>query len=338
MAPIKQVLQATIQGFGEEKFNEFLNEEIFRNWNSLVDKSISAFVTPIEIEHGILFVAVKSSAHKDQLKFYSEEIIDAINARFGDDDQRIKEIKIARPYQIAAFNEKNNRPAPVEIHEVKQNFSAPVEIHEVRQNFSAPVEMHEVDREEIFLTDEEVAAFKESVQKIEDTNVRALAFRSLLAQAKFQKFQLANGWHKCKNCDSLCAATETFCEVCRLKEHEKILRSLFAIFYDTPWLSSADVQKIFAEKFPNQRNCPLDVVNSARTSLVQNLAARLTVDNENEDSKEILRLVMLEKQIPPDKVTPAIIRRTLAELQFNFADPFRFHRYRFTKFRNAQRR
>lgn len=335
MAPIKDVLQASLRELGTDNYRKFLSTEILAHWNSLVDKSISAFVTPIEIEHGILYVDVKSSAHKDQLKFYTEEIIDAINEKLEVGEQPVKEIKIARPHQIAAFKTKNIQPeensSPQEIAAVEEKSSPPQKIlPNVKPEFSC---------EEISLSDEEIARYKESVKKIKDPDVRWVALRSLLAQAKFQKFRLANGWHKCKTCDSLCAPTETFCEVCLLKEHEKLVRTLFAIFYDSPWLSSADVQKIFAEKFPNRRDqCPLDVVNSARTSLVQNLAARLTVDEESERSDEILRLVMLERQLPPDKITPAIVKRTLAELHFNFADPIRFQRYRFTKFRNVQRR
>ena len=337
MAPIKDVLQESLRGLGADNYRKFLSTEILAHWNSLVDKSISAFVTPIEIEHGILFVDVKSSAHKDQLKFYVEEIIDAINEKLEVGEQPVKEIKIARPHQVAAFNAKNLQP-------VAEKNSSPQKIDAVEEKSSPPQKNSsnvkpEVSCEEISLSDEEIARYKESVKKIKDPDVRWVALRSLLAQAKFQKFRLANGWHKCKTCDSLCAPTETFCEVCLLKEHEKLMRTLFAIFYDAPWLSSADVQKIFAEKFPNQRDqCPLDVVNSARTSLVQNLAARLTVDEENERSDEILRLVMLERQLPPDKITPAIVKRTLAELHFNFADPIRFQRYRFTKFRRTQQR
>ena len=343
MTLIEKILQTSIRKLGTDNFKNFLSEQILRHWNTLVDKSIAAFVTPIEIEHGILFVDVKSSAHKDQLKFYAEDIVDAINEHFGNGEQIIKEIKVARPYQVAEFNAKKNRPAPegetdsstkeiaaTDEQIVKKNSSQLKDVSKVKSN---------VNPEEIPLSEEEIARCKESVKKIEDPDVRWVALRSLLAQAKFQKFQLANGWHKCKNCDSLCAETETLCEVCRLKEHEKLLRMLFEIFYDMPWLSSTEVQKLFIMKFPNLRDkCPIDVVNSARTSLVQNLASRLTRDTEDVNSKEILRLVMLEKQLPPEKVTSAIIRRTLAELQFNFADPVHYSRYKFSKFRILPRK
>ena len=337
MIPIKQILQASIHRLGAENYKEFLLEQISRYWNTLVDKSISAFVTPIEIEHDTLFVDVKSSAHKDQLKFFVEEIIDAVNENFGNGEEIIREIRIARPYQIAVFNAKHIYSASA-VEENSPTSKKPTS--DKAKKFSFPhEETPKVNLEEISLSNEEMNRCRESVKKIENADVRGVALRSLIAQAKFQKFQLENGWHKCKNCDSLCAATETFCEVCRLKEHKKLLRLLFGIFYDTPWLSSSDVQKIFVEKFPNLRDkCSIELVNSARTSLVQNLAGRLTRDEEDENSNEILRLVMLERQITPDKLTPAIVRRTLGELQFNFADPIRYSRYRFTKFRNVQRK
>ena len=312
MKSLETVLHDSIRDLGTENYKKFLSSEIVAAWDNFISKDISAHIRPIVIEHGVLFVSATSSAFKDQLKFFAEDILDAINAHFGDGGQVVNEIRPAKPFQIAAFNERQRKvetrkpPAKVSI-------------------------------DAIGLTDEETARCEMSVQKIADEDLRAVALQTLLSQAKSQKFKLANGWHKCKSCDSLCAAAETFCEVCRLRELEKIRRKLFEIFYDSPWLTTEDAQKIFTDKFPNQRDsCPLDFVNSTRTSLIQLLAGRLTVDDAEDDSNEILRLVMLERQLPPDKVTPAIIRRTLSELHFNFADPIRFHRHKFSKFRILQ--
>ncbi|MBR4384041.1 MAG: DUF721 domain-containing protein [Selenomonadaceae bacterium] len=313
MRDIGSVLQGSIRSLGAEHYQRFLSDEIIFHWDTLVDKSISASVQPIVFENGVLFVHAKSSAFKDQLKFFVEDIIDAINERFGNGEQKVREIRPAKPFQVANFNKKSRR--------VEQ----PEQVEE--------------KTDDIVLTPEEIAHCEASVQKIADEELRTVALQTLLSRAKYKKFRLANGWHKCKSCDSLCEETETLCEVCRLKEHEKIKRLLFEIFYDTPWLASEEVKKIFAEKFPNLREqCPIDFVNSTRASLIQLLAGHLARDEADEDSNDIMRIVMLERQLPPEKVTPAIIRRTLGELHFNFADPIRFHRYKFSKFRNLQRK
>ena len=313
MTDIESTLRQTIRSLGADNYKKFINNEIISNWDALVDQNISANIQPVALEYGVLFVKAKSAAANDQLKFFAEEILDAINDAFGDGEQIVKAIRPAQAHRIAAFNEKSPPPDATKTLAVKFD--------------------------EIALTSEEIARCEATVQKIADAELRAVALQTVISQAKSNKFKLVNGWHKCKTCDSLCPAEETFCEVCRLREHEKIRRKLFDIFYDAPWLSSEDVQKIFAEKYPNQRDqCPLDFVNSTRTSLVQQLAGRLTLVDSDEDSNEILRLVMLERQLPPDRITPAIIRRTLSELHFNFAAPLRFQRRKLSKFRGLQRK
>lgn len=313
MRDLESILQESMRALGEEPYKKLLSDEIILHWDTLVDKSISANVQPILLENGTLLVNAKSSAAKDQLKFFAEDIIDAINERFGNGGQPVKEIRPAKPFQVAEFKKKC-RPVTTNEKVTAKN-------------------------DDVFLTNEEIALCEASAQKIADEELRAVMLKTLLSQTKSKKFKLSNGWHKCKSCDSLCEATETFCEVCRLKEHEKLRRQLFEIFYDTPWLSSEDVQKIFAEKFPHSsEQCPIDFVNSTRASLIQLLAGHLTQDEADEDSNEIMRIVMLERRLPPDKITPAIIRRTLSELQFNFANPVHFQRPKFSKFRNPQRK
>ena len=311
LTDIESALRKTIRSFGSDNYKKFLNNAIIDKWDTLVDKSISVVIRPVVLEHGVLYVKTNSAAANDQLKFFAEEIIDNINDTLGDGEQIVKEIRPAKAHQLAAFKEKT--PPPEESKTLAETI------------------------DEIPLSPEEIAACETSVEKISNAELRAVVLQTLFSQLKSNKFKISNGWHKCKTCDSLCAADETFCEVCRLKEHEKIKRKLFDIFYDAPWLSSEDVQKIFAEKFPNQSDrCPIDFVNSTRATLIQQLAGRLTLVDADEGSNEILRLVMLERQLPPDKVTPAIIRRTLSELHFNFADPIRFQRYKFSKFRNLK--
>jgi len=311
MENIEDILHNSLRALGEENYDKFLNSEIVVHWDTLVDENIRANVRPVALEHGVLFVHSTNSAIKDQLKFFAEDILDALNSKFGKVERVVKEIRPAKPFQVAAFKERTAKPAPPKIVATALD--------------------------DISLTDEETARCEMSVQKIADEDLRAVTLQTLLLRAKAQKFKLADGWHKCKTCDALCAAGETFCEVCRLRELEKIRRKLFEIFYDTPWLTSEEARKIFTDKFPNLRDrCPPDFVNSTRTSLIQLLAGRLTLDEDNDGSNEILRLVMLERRLPPEKVTPAIIRRTLNELHFNFASPTRFPRYKFSKFRNLK--
>ena len=291
-------LHEQVRALGKETYKKFLGSEVIRNWSKLVDDEIAAQVVPVTIEHGVLFVDAQSSAVKDQLKFFAEEIIDAINENFGREEPLVKEIRIAKGFQIADKPPKKvSEPAPVE----------------------------EVDLEQILLTDAEAKHCEEQAQRISDDKLRQTVLQTLLTQARLKKFRLVNGWHKCARCETLCPPAETFCEVCQIKERDAMTEELFKIFYDEPWLKTWDAQKILLERMPHmRRECLPDAVESARTSLIQQIASHVRYGDET--SPNALKLVMLEKRLPPDKLTPAIIKRALSDLQFNLAELPKFPR------------
>ena len=95
-----------------------------------------------------------------------------------------------------------------------------------------------------------------------------------------------------------------------------MVEELYRIFYDAPQLTTRDARKILLERMPQMRTeCLPEAVESARTSLIQKVAAGIRYGDE--DSPDVLKLVALAKRLTPDKLTPAIIRRTLLDLQFN---------------------
>ena len=294
MIELDWALHKQIRALGEAAYKKFLCSEVIYNWSKLFNESLAAQIIPITIEHGVLFVDAQSSALKDQLKFFAEEIIDEINKNFGQDEPLIKEIRIAKGFQVAAVKPQK-----------KISMQAAQKL--------------KVDLEQITLTEEEVKHCQEQSEKISNEKLRQTVLKTLLTQTRFKKFRLANGWHKCAKCDTLCPPKETFCEVCKIKERKTMTEELFKIFYDEPWLKTWDAQKILLERMPHMRKeCLPDAVESARTSLIQRVASHIRFDDE--ESPDVLKLVMLEKRLPPDKITPAIIRRTFSTLQFNLSD------------------
>lgn len=273
---------------GADTYQRFLCQELIHKWRELVDESIAAQVTPVALEHGVLFVAVQNSAFKDQLKFFAEEIIDAINDNY--DKPLVKEIRPAKPFQIAAAQLEETPPAQVE--------------------------KSEVAFDTITLTPEEIKLCVEQANAFANDELRQSVLNTLVSQARVQKFRLANGWHKCADCDTLCPPEEIFCNVCRIRARTAMVEELYRIFYDAPQLTTRDAQKILLERMPQMRTeCLPNAVESARTSLIQKIAAGIRYGDE--DSPDVLKLVALAKRLPPDKITPAIIRRTLLDLQFN---------------------
>jgi len=301
MSDMKNFLRDKMRSFGAGTYKKFLGNELIHDWDKLVDESIAAQVRPVTLEHGILFVHVKNSAFKDQLKFFAEEIIDALNEHFAEDEPLVKEIRIAYGFQVADLPPEKIPPAAQK---------------------KSPV----VKPEDVTLTDEELARCNERAQKFSDEKLRETVLQTLISQAKAQKFRLINNWHKCKRCDALCAPEEIFCESCKIKVRDEMISELFKIFYDTPQIKPWDAQKILLERMPfMRRECSLDAVESARTSLIQKIAGRIRIGDET--SPDVLKLVALARRLPLEQITPAIIQRTLVDLQFNLADQTRLRRY-----------
>ena len=280
------------------EINRFVHDKM-RALGEDVDKSIAAQVKPVKIEHGVLFVCSQSSAFKDQLKFLAEEIIDKINENFG--QEVVKKIRLTQTFQIADMPPEIKMPAQIEKPQIKL--------------------------EDITLTDEEIKHCKELSEKFSDVKLRGIFFETLLTQTRGRKFRLAKGWHKCKKCESLCPPEENFCAVCFMQEREAMVKALFKIFYDAPWLKAWDARKILLKQMPHMaKECSEAAVESARATLIQRIASRVRFGDEK--SSEALRLVMLAKRLPEEKLTPAIIKRALSELQFNLAEGGKFPRQR----------
>ena len=298
MNGMEGLLHEQMRAAGADTYQRFLCQELIHNWRELVDETIAAQVTPVALEHGVLFVDVQNSAFKDQLKFFADEIIDAINDNY--DKPLVKEIRPAKPFQIVAAQSEEISPAQVE--------------------------KPEVALEDITLTAEEIKLCVEQANAFANDELRQSVLNTLVSQARVQKFRLANGWHKCADCDTLCPPEEIFCNVCRIRARTAMVEELYRIFYDTPQLTTRDARKILLERMPQMRTeCLPDAVESARTSLIQKVAAGIRYGDES--SPDVLKLVALAKRLPPDKITPAIIRRTLLDLQFNLSDQALLRRY-----------
>lgn len=292
---LEKYLRDEMRLLGGETYQRFLARELAYHWRELVDKEIFDKMKPIKLERGILYVAIESSAYKDQLKFLKEDIIDAINENFG--ENIVKSISSASILQIS------DMPP-----DKKSNLA---------------VEKPKITLEDIILTEEEIQRCEERAKKFSNEKLRETVLQTLLSQAKVQKFRMASGWHKCLKCDVLCPPEENFCEVCKIKEREAMVNALFRIIYDEPNLKAWDVQKILLKEMPHMKSeCTFAAIESARTSLIQKIASKVRYGDE--ESPNVIKLVALAKRLSPDKLTPAIIRRALIDLQFNLSEQPKF--------------
>ncbi len=87
---IKDVLSTVIRSCRKESNTEL--SEIRKIWDSVFDKAVTDNAQPTALRNTTLLITVKSSTLTHQLRFLTNDIIEAINR--GTDHHRITEIKL----------------------------------------------------------------------------------------------------------------------------------------------------------------------------------------------------------------------------------------------------
>ena len=298
MIELDRALHDQIRSYGAKTYKAFLCSEVTYHWEELVDESIATQITPVTIENGVLYVRGANSAFQDQLKFYADEIIEAINENFGQEEPLVKEIRPAKTFQTANRTPKENEPPYSQ--EPKVPYS------------------------QITLTDEDIKYCEDKANRSSDPESREFALIRWKNYILTEKFKLANDWHKCAKCDVLVEPKETFCEVCKTRERAAMIEELYRIFYDTPQTKPDEARRLVLEKMPHMAwACFPEAIESARVSLIQNIANQVRFNDEKFSEKfsdKARLLVALEKRLPLENLTDVIIERTLCEMRFDLAD------------------
>ena len=200
------------------------------------------------------------------------------------------------------------------------------------KGFAAPPPVKEIPaepvQEEIILTPEEIAECEEKVSAVNDENLRQTLLETMLSYVKSQKRKVKNGWHKCKLCNVLCPPKENICNICAIKERERMVKAIRKIFLTAPETHFREIQQRMARQFP-YLECKLETIESARMDLILQYAAKVSYgDTTSEAAKFLVRLI---RQLPSEKLTNAIIIRTLREFKFNLTDLPPLPKYEFSK-------
>ncbi len=276
-----------------------LQREIFNRWQELLP-NFADKIFPVKIQGETLIVDSNDSAAKDTLKFGAPNLVKLINEKISPGLPIISTIKFGKSFGSAP-------PLPKKI--------------------PAP------NVEEIELTPEEIAECEKKVAATVDENRRRFLLEFFLSYAKSEKRKLQGGWHKCKLCNVLCPPKEILCNVCAVKERNKMYKEIRKIFCDAPETSFQEIQQKIFQAFPYLQNeCTLEAIESARMDLILQRAAKISYGDTTSDAAKFL--VCLIRQLPPENLTPAIINRTLEEFKFNLTDQPPFKEHKFSKFKN----
>lgn len=303
---IDVVLYKSLANVDAKLQKNLLREEIIKRWREIFDVFADKIIF-VKLDGDALVVDSADNSMKDLLKYNAQTFVDKINEKIGRGDVLISKIKFGRRF---------DKIAP------PRKISAPMKT-------PAAVEVE--------LTAEEIAECEAKAAVITNPIQRRIVLDSYVIRAKNRKSRLQRGWHKCKFCEILCPPNEILCDVCRIKERERLHQKIRRIFHDEPWAPFREVQERIMQEFPHLKaDCTLEAIEAARMSLILQAAARVSYGDTESDAAKFL--VMLARQLPLDKLTPAIINRTLNEFRFNLADVPKLTPLEFSKLQNRLRK
>lgn len=281
---------------------KLLQKEIFNRWQEIFPAFANKFF-PVKIEGETLIVDSNDSAFKDMLKFGAPDFIQKINEKISPGLPIISKIKFGKSFE---------------------------DIPPSIKNFPAPKIL-----EEIQLSTEEIEECKKQVAAVADDNQRQILLETILSYKKAEKRKLKSGWHKCKFCNLLCPPKEILCNICAVKEREKLFCAIKKFFLAAPEMHFQDIQKKIIRQFPHlYKECTLEKIESARMDLILKRAAKISFGDTTSDAA--IFLVRLIRQLPREKLTPEIINRTLQEFKFNLADLPPLQKHEFSKPRHGK--
>jgi len=274
---------------------KLLQKEIFNRWQEIFPAFADKFF-PVKIDGETLIVDSNDSAFKDMLKFGAPDFIQKINEKISPGLPIISKIKFGKSFE--------DIPPPL-----KKN--------------SAPKIW-----EEIQLSAEEIDECKKKVAAVADKTQRQFLLETILSCKKAEKRKLKSGWHKCKFCNLLCPPKEILCNICAVKERGRMIQEIRKIFIAAPETHFREILQRITRQFP-YLNCTLETIESARMDLILQKAAKISYGDTESDAAKFL--VQLIRQLPREKLTDAIINRTLKEFKFNLADLPPLPKYEFAK-------
>lgn len=278
---------------------KILQQELLNRWEKIFG-AIHVEIDFVKLENGVLVISSQNSAVRDFVKYGAKDYVSKINAQLKQGADFVTKIEFGRnfnpPPQIPA-----KPPAPEK--------KSPVEVE---------------------LTAKEISDCEKKAAVISDDERRQIVLETLLSHAKSEKSKLARGWHKCKFCELLCPPSETICDICKVRERNRLHKKIRRIFHDAPWTSFRAVQEKIKAEFPHlAQECTLDTIDAARMDLILQTAARVSYGDTTSDAAKFL--VMLIRQLPRENLTTQIINHTLKEFHFNLADRPPFDEYKFKK-------
>lgn len=273
MQKIVNILPHMVESLGIDK--KFKSQLVMFYWNKIVGNDIAAQSTPVEVEYGVLFIAVDNSVWCHHLLMMKADILHKINQFIG--EPLIRDLKF-----------KNQSSA-------KKNLE---EIHEEEENFKIALKSVKLDSKEI-------AKVNEKCELIKDNDLKNCIYHVYEKHLRLKKIKLNKNWHKCDFCDSLCPEEERYCSICSINQRQKKLAEIRNELSNVPWATYAEINQYIP--------CTSQEYIDAKVTLLHHLSSEIASDDES--SIKVKTLTMLFTGAKHDKIDGRLIQKTLAKFR-----------------------
>ena len=285
MEKINKVLPKSIHQLGKKVESEYRQRFVLYRSPEIVGPGIAAHVFPVGIEGKKLLLYASAPAWRNEIMLMQLPILARFNTFAGYEMVQEMCFSWKRNTSYAPHKEKGSPAMEADGFEEQEA--------SYKKAFAAAC-----------LTPEERGKGLSLLNEVEDGELKD---KLLLLYEKKKRSDMARralGEIPCPHCGRL-VARDASCVFCRQSEKREKRRMIRRMLSDVPWLRYSEIR----EHIP----CTPAMVASERSRLVQDMARRIAFGDW--DSLEAKTLVMLYRSLPPDQLTPQIVRGTLYDLR-----------------------
>ncbi|TCS81878.1 DUF721 domain-containing protein [Pectinatus cerevisiiphilus] len=248
-------------------------------WESIVGKEIAEHAIPKNFAFGVLYIGTSSSVWANNLLYMKFDIIDKINNAL--------KYKLIKDIHFTYGKKGSNKIIPTRIKDKR-------DIKRILANTE--------------LLPQEISAIESSCGKLEDKDLAASMKKILIINEKINKVKKKNKWHNCKNCNTLCPEDEIYCDICKRKLKNGRYAQIRKILLTKPWARYGEIKEYI-------EGCSAEMVNAARTDLVQRMTANLQITSY--DDIQLQTLVMLYRALPPEQINRKTVKENINRLKYD---------------------
>lgn len=275
---LKSLIKPALTKFHIQK--KFQQQLAIYLWDKIFGEEIFKNSQPTSIKNGVLFVKAKNPAWAFELSKLKIAMLEKLNQEIG--KKTVRDIK----FSTGTLRKKTHRP----------------------------INTISLDMATADISGGEQKEIKRLLDSIYDDSLRLCLQKLLFNAKKLEKTKKDAGWKKCQACSTLSEGNR-LCFFCRLVEQEKKQKKIYALLWETPWLSFAEAKKnipeITADTYMRCKSKLIDSLYGAISFLSLQLQKNTNSSLAEDLKNKLLAFIMFKTGLPPSKLTDLIIKTIL---------------------------